>query len=117
MTHLKPVERPFISHLGNDFSTFRSGVTAVFVKKNQVDLSKSLPPPLLLWGHRLPVTALTLSARRPFGLDNNEYKTQYQICKRLAGWTNCCPCLIWSVMGITYIDVKNMGQSTTIFLC
>ena len=72
MTHLKPVERPFISHLGNDFSTFRSGVTAVFVKKNQVDLSKSLPPPLLLWGHRLPVTALTLSARRPFGPDNRQ---------------------------------------------
>ena len=37
-----------------------------FRKKNLVDLSKSLPPSSL-WGHRLPVTALALSARRPFG--------------------------------------------------
>ena len=45
MTHLKPVERPFISHLGNDFSTFRSGVTAVFVKKNQLTRQNVFPLP------------------------------------------------------------------------
>ena len=46
-------ERRFISHLGDNFSTFRSRVMAVFVK-NPVEMSKSLPPP----------TALALSARR-----------------------------------------------------
>ena len=30
---LQPLERSFIYHLGNDFSTFRSGVTAVFYDK------------------------------------------------------------------------------------
>ena len=48
----------FISHIGINFSTFRSGVTGWPVKK-----SSSSP----LWGHRLPVTALALSARRLFG--------------------------------------------------
>ena len=42
-----------ISHLGDNFSTFRSRVMAVFVK-NPVEMSKSLPPP----------TALALSSRR-----------------------------------------------------
>ena len=42
-----------MSHLGDNFSTFRSRVMAVFVK-NPVEMSKSLPPP----------TALALSARR-----------------------------------------------------
>ena len=36
---------------------------------------KSYPTPL--WGHRLPVTALALSARRPFGLDNQGQSRRY----------------------------------------
>merc|ERR1711952_513837 len=66
------VDDPFLAldmtvifHLGNDFSTFRSGVTAVSVKKSGCRLKKSSPLPL--WGHRLPVTALALLARGPFG--------------------------------------------------
>ena len=57
-----------MSHLGNDFSTFRSGVTAVTVKKSGWPVKKSSPFPL--WGHRLPVTALALSAR---GLDKQHH--------------------------------------------
>ena len=44
---------------------FRYGVTAVSVKKSGGPVKKSSPFPL--WGHRLPVTALALSERRPFG--------------------------------------------------
>ena len=41
---------------------------ARFREGNPADAPKSLPPPhSALWGHRLPVTALALSARRPFG--------------------------------------------------
>ena len=62
--HFPPWER---------FPTFRSGVTAVSVKKSGWRLKKSSP--FSMWGHRLPVTALALPARRPFrpalGLDNN----------------------------------------------
>ena len=58
----RPSEWLFISHLGNDIPTFRSGVTAVFVKKSSWPVKKSFPSPL--WGHRRPVTALALSARR-----------------------------------------------------
>ena len=57
--------------------TFRSRVTAVFVKKFSWPIKKSSPSPL--WEFRLPVTALALSARRPFGrarfvrgLDNDD---------------------------------------------
>merc|ERR1711884_572722 len=38
----------------------------LFPEKNPADLSKSLPPSHL-WEFRLPVTALALSARGPFG--------------------------------------------------
>ena len=38
---------------------------AVFVRGPVQRAKKSYPTPL--WGHRLPVTALALSARRPFG--------------------------------------------------
>ena len=44
--------------------TFRSGVTAVSVKKSGWPVKKSSPLPL--WEFRLPVKALALSARRPF---------------------------------------------------
>ena len=54
-----------ISDFGNDFSTFRLGVTSVSVKKFSWPVKKSSPFPL--WGHRLTVKALALSARR---LDN-----------------------------------------------
>ena len=50
-------------------STFRFPVTAVFVNKTDRRVKKSSPTPL--WacgGHRLPGTAISLSARR---LDNN----------------------------------------------
>ena len=47
------------------FYYFRSGVTAVSIKKFSWPVKKSSPLPL--WGYRLPVTALALSARRPFG--------------------------------------------------
>ena len=40
-----PLERLFISHVGNDFSTFRSGVMAVFVKKTWPTRQKVFPLP------------------------------------------------------------------------
>ena len=48
------------------FGPIRFLITTVFVKKNRLTRQKSSSTPL--WGHRLPVTALALLARRPFGL-------------------------------------------------
>ena len=53
-----------ILHLGVDFSTFRFRVTTFFVENIGKRTKKFSPTPL--WGHRLPVTVLALSAR---GLD------------------------------------------------
>ena len=55
---------PIFSPPWKQFFDFPSGVTAVSVKKFSWPVKKSSPFPL--WGHRLPVTALALSAR---GLD------------------------------------------------
>merc|ERR1711954_214159 len=71
-----------------DFS-FRS--YSCFRKKNPADGSKSLPPSHL-WEFRLPVTALALSARRPFGparfargLDKEKHleriKAKFYVCR------------------------------------
>ena len=52
-------------HWARPIWSFRFRVTAVFVWGPVRRAKKSYPTPL--WGHRLPVTALALSARRPFG--------------------------------------------------
>ena len=62
---LEPSERRFFSHLGINFSIFRFWIMAVFIKNIGWRVEKSFPYPL--WGHCPPVTALVLSAHRPFG--------------------------------------------------
>ena len=49
----------------SDFFSFHFRVMAVFVKKLGRRVKKSSPSPP--WGHCLPVTALALSAFRPYG--------------------------------------------------
>ena len=60
----------------NDFLTFCSGVRAVFVKKIRLTCQKVFPLPTV--GFYCTVTALALSARRPFGpargLDKGDVK-------------------------------------------
>ena len=52
--------------------------------------------PLPLWGHRLPVKALALSARRPLGLDKLH-------CKKIL-CSYCLSCLWCFAMNEKYID-------------
>ena len=56
--HFPPWER---------FSDFPFRSYSSFCKKNPVTRQKVFPLPTVGAGHRLPVTALDLSARRPFG--------------------------------------------------
>ena len=62
----RPPECWFISHLGIDFSTFRSGVTAVFVKKSRLTRQKVFP---------LPTVGAPSASNSPSfacGLDNSD---------------------------------------------
>ena len=94
MTHFYPSAWRLLSHLRNDFSTFRSGVTAISVKKSSWPVKKSSPLPL--WEFRLPVKALALSGRRPFGparfahgLDNANAWWRQCVCNKN---TSCFAC-------------------------
>ena len=82
-----------MSHLGNIFSTFRSGVTAVSVKKSGWPVKKSSPLPL--WEFRLPVKTLALSARR---LDND------QLMRKRYYWLNFTKLL---VLKLYFVQIKN----------
>ena len=92
------------------FSTFCSRVRATFVKKNGRRATKSSPSQL--WGHRLPVTARALSARR---LDSKSF-WKIQTIKENSTWdfmfcsTRVSPLCIGSILGPETCKDQDVGQ-------